>query len=310
MTINSDAFGNYYVGNYISGEAFDVSFINQVLTQALGSSDRFALSTTPNDKWRIDWRPNIPEETLTGAIPTGNSYIGSNLVEKTLNSNARLALSNTNVGSYYSLYEGNIPGQLKGISADSLNSLTDVLYITANNSSISIFVYYSDIDKGLFFSQGLLNNSALSFPDNIYTLYNRSSDINTGTSSEKIISECFVSGQIKPNRVFGTIANYDHIKLSDGSPTTSEVELYLRDTVTNIPYGYIPNLFKWKVDGTEVYPNIGDTVRLNMSNAVGDYAGHGIIYCKVVGRLGLDSTSNVADSKEVGGDYILMRTYG
>jgi hypothetical protein len=103
----------------------------------------------------------------------------------------------------------------------------------------------------------------------------------------------------------GDKSNYVHTKLIGNTTTQSEVELYLRDASTDVPYCYVPNIFKWKVDGSETVPAIGDIVRLSMASAIGEYVGQGNIFCKVVGR-----SSNLDGNYALTGDYLLMRVAG
>ena len=103
--------------------------------------------------------------------------------------------------------------------------------------------------------------------------------------------------------VFGTMVNYPHTN-NNNIATQSETELYLRWGSSSdllIPVGCIPNVFKWKVSGTETPLAIGSTVKLNMINQTPDFPSTGFIYCRVVGRLGNASASDLT------GDYILMR---
>jgi hypothetical protein len=178
---------------------------------------------------------------------------------------------------------------------------TDSFWMVANNRSLSYFIYKNE-NAYYFYTSGFLLNSGLAFPQNAYAFY-----ISANASGQTSPTQCHSRGFTGALRTLHTStvkANYNHNRLSDGATTTAEVELYLRDAATDIPYGYIPNVFKWKVDGTEEAVAIGNTVRLNVSNATGYYAGQGSIFCKVVGRLG--NTTN----QDLTGDYILMRTGG
>lgn len=297
MTINNDAFGNYYVGNYISpdqfGEVVSGTNLISLIRTVLGSNDR-AFYNSNGVNFVISWRPNLPSETLTGAI-TSSPSAGSN---PTLPVNSRMLLSYSTSSTH--IYAKTTVGasQTFFYNLSSLGS-TDKIWATANATSISIYLQVGATPNHVFLSQGVLQNSSLSYPENLYSLYlNKQGSSIWGARGDAYTS---VSNIIHS---FGANANYAHNKLSDGTPTTSEVELYVRDATTNNPYGFIPNVFKWKVDGSEAAPTLGDTVRLNLANATGYYAGQGIIYCKVVGRLGN------ATETDGGGDYILMRTYG
>jgi hypothetical protein len=298
MTINNDAFGNYYIGNYISPDQFGgvlsgTNLISLIRT-ALGSNDR-AFYNSSGINFVISWRPNLPSETLTGAI-TSSPGVGSN---PTLPANSRMLLSYTTSSSsiYAKTTVGNSQAAASNFNMSNLFA-TDKIWATVNAASISIYMQNTDPARHVFLSQGVLENSSLPYPENLYSLF-----LYNYTTTWRARGDAYTS-VVNIAHSFGANANYAHNRLSDGTPTTSEVELYVRDATTNNPYGFIPNVFKWKVDGSEVAPNIGDTVRLNLANATGYYAGQGIIYCKVVGRLG-----NTTES-DGGGDYILMRTFG
>jgi len=305
MTINSDAFGNYYLGNYIAGQQLG-SLTGTVYEElqtfhrtALGSDDRASWYSNVASNISIAWRPNIPEETLTGVI-TNTENPGTN---PTLPANTRMMLFYTTSGA--SIHAKTLIGNGQTFSTNPTSLTSSVpIWATANSKSISLFMAVGgtapNYNDYYFLSQGVLENSVLSYPENLYSFYLR---VNTYGNADRSRGNVY-SSVVHTVHGFGANANYDHIKLSDGTPTTSEVEFYLRDSITNNPYGFIPNVFKWKLDGSEVAPNLGDTVRLNLANATGYYAGQGIIYCKVVGRLGNNSET------DEGGDYILMRTYG
>jgi hypothetical protein len=305
MAITNDAFGNYYIGNFITGDLVDWTEVLSCFRQALGSDDRANINGTTNiNITRIDWRPNLIEETLTGVIeiPGANS-INTNpnlgVSGYTLTANSRQAfaynntVSNNLAGTTFLNQVAFANGTSNQVATTSRISFlsTDSIWLVASKQNISFFVYRNPTTF-YFFSSGFLLYSGLSYPDNAYTII---------TLNNQIISKGFSSSSLKSIHTFGTKANHDHTKLSDGLTTQSETELYLRDASTDIPYGYVPNIFKWKVDGNEEVKAIGDVVRLNMANAAGEYTGQGNMFCKVVGRLG--STSNT----DLTGDYLLMK---
>lgn len=286
MTITTDNFGNYYLGNFVAGYSFTTADLLSLMRTALGSDDRANLNGTTS--FKIDWRPNIVEETLTGVIVIPSS----NTVTTTLTANSRMSfgypafVNSTPFVSAFLTGGGHSLGQTFPVSI-----VNSPFWAIANSTSVSFYVQDS---AKYFFSQGVLLNSPLPFPQNLYSISIYNARINSKVSTDFI----------KSVHTFTNKANYAHTKASDSTATQSEVELYLRDFDTDIPYGYIPNVFKWKVDGDEVAPVVGDVVRLNMSAATGNYVGQGTIFTKVVGRLG--STNN-ADGA---GDYLLMKVAG
>lgn len=294
MTITNDAFGNYYVGNYITGDVLNWTEVLSCLRQALGSNDRANMAAP-----RLDWRPNIAEETLTGVVgvPT-TPYITS---ESTLATNSRFASSYyPNIGYKESVLGAS--GSINTVTLDlSLPAYTGLskIHICANNRS---FAYFLELSSNVFYfmSEGVLLNNTLGYPNNIYHLGISTNTLAPSAGNTKIVSASRAGGLLTTIQTFGTITNYSHTKLSDSNNTTSEVELYLRSS-TGVPYGYVPNVFKWKVDGVETVPTIGQVVKLNFANASNQYAGQGNVFCKVVGRLGNASVTDLT------GDYLMMR---
>ena len=307
MPITNDTFGNYYMGNFIGGNLVDWTEVLSCFRQALGSDDRANLNKDNLNLARIDWRPNLVAETLTEVIsPPSHPFIFRYSYDlwrgTTLTNGSRLAFAYN--WHNHSFFPGG--GEINAIprpnSIELINPTTDTIWVVANKQSISFFIYRSP-SFHYFYSQGFLLNSPLTFPQNAYTIvasYNGLSSYNSGPIYA-YQARGFAGTVVKTMHETGVKANYNHTKLSDGLPTQSEVELYLRDASNDVPYGYVPNIFKWKVDGNEVAPDIGDVVRLNMANATGEYAGHGNIFCIVVGRSGA-----VVDT-DLTGDYILMR---
>lgn len=307
MPITNDTFGNYYMGNFIGGNLVDWTEVLNCFRQALGSNDRANLNTTPGNasQARIDWRPNLVTETLTGVIsPPVHPFIAELgfWQSMTLTDGSRLGFSYMSNYQNHSFFPGG--GEVNAIANPnnlaSINS-TDTIWVVANKQSISFFIYRSP-SFHYFYSQGFLLNSPLNFPQNAYSIVASYNGLASNTGPIYAYqARGFAGTVVKTMHETGVKANYNHTKLSDGLPTQSEVELYLRDVSTDIPYGYVPNVFKWKVNGGEIAPAIGDVVRLNMANATGEYAGHGNIFCKVVGRSGAVEDTALTE------DYILMR---
>ena len=306
MTIFNDTFGNFYIGSYIAGNSLDWNEVVTCFRLALGSSERVNFKSDNLSALRIDWRPNLVEETLTGEIPVPlQDRLSDGFAGYELSNNSRISLAYTKQNTYAnSLFKTGVANLFFLASSHPFIQLTnnDNFWMVANNRSISFFIYRNN-SVSYFFSQGFLLNSNLLFPENSYALYNSR---NTSNYNFECHAKGFAGSLLKTLHTFGDKANYTHTKLSNNEVTTSEVELYLRDANTDIPYGYVPNIFKWKLDGNEIVPNIGDTVRLNLNNAIGYYEGQGNIFCKVVGQLG--NTSNTVT--DTGRDYILMRIYG
>jgi len=285
MSITTDNFGNYYLGNFVAGYSFTREDLLSLMRTALGSDDRANINGT--FPFRIDWRPNIVEETLTGAIanpPFSN-------VSAILAANSRMALGYPSSGSYSNA--AFLTGLGGGVYFNYSSPVNKASWMIANSTSISFYIEVSS-SVSYFFSQGVLLNSPLPFPQNLYYLSIYNGRINSKVSTDFV----------KSVHTFTEKANYSHTRASDSTATQSEVELYLRDSTTDIPYGYIPNVFKWKVDGAEVLPAFGEIVRLDMSAATTHYAAQNTILCKVVGRLGNASLTDSA------GDYLLMKVAG
>ena len=297
MAITNDAFGNFYMGNFIVGDLVNWTDVLSCFRQALGSNDRANLNISNVNDARIEWRPNLISETLTGviAIPSYISIAINTPLSTELKPNSIISFAYTNSQSFgHSLFpNGGTTNIVLCPSFPMVINSTDAMWVVANKQSISYFIYRNQSNYH-FFSQGFLLNSSLPFPQNAYSVFA------SNNSSYTYQARGFAGTVVKTMHETGVKANYNHIKLSNGLPTQSEVELYLRDASTDIPYGYVPNVFKWKVDGEEVGLAIGDVVRLNMANATGEYAGQGNIFCKVVGRLSPNGTN-------LTGDYLLMK---
>lgn len=300
MAITQDAFGNTFAGNFASGDAWEPNTLLTTLRTALGSNDRANINRLDLSNFRIDWRPNITDETRTGVIPSPSS--------KAIESGAYTLAANSRFGfSFYDASDGNAHSAIMLISntidrADNnISSPTfpndSIYWAVATDSSISFFVSSSPTNYS-FISIGVLKDSDFSFPDNTYGLHLYQYNITTG----KQVQGNGINGSlVVPIKTFSSVANYPHTKESDVSATTSEVELYLRRETDNFPLGYVPNVFKVKVDGSDPSITIGDTVRLNLVNATVYYTGQGNIFCKVVGRLGNTSENDMT------GDYLFMR---
>jgi|GEM_PF-3025612 len=306
MTIFNDAFGNYYIGSKFGTTPINWAEILTCIRQALGSNDRAngTLVDGPVFFFRIDWRPNITQETLTGTITTP----GFNSWPTAFNPNTTRFIFQMGDGSNYTnsfnasvITHGNLGRAYGSVAVMNPSTNSQVIcWMVANNSSFSIFIFKNALNY-YFFSNGVLSNSDFAFPLNSYCFYTgRASE---GFSNSLLQNQCS-AGTLVDNLLVattGAIANYAHTKIN-GTATQSEVELYLRrPTLNTVPLGYIPNVFKWKVDGTEPAPQLGDIVSLNMANATSAYKNHGVIHCVVVGRLG---NTNALD---LTGDYILMR---
>lgn len=281
MAQTNDSFGNYFLGNYISGDAFSYASILSCLQSSLGSSARATLTTG-----RIDWRPNITEETLTSAVAgSGYGYTNVSGGGNAVSTNARSAFSFSSSGDTVAIF---------GISGQSgytgIPNLTSAWTIWAVSNERSFNLFAKNGAATFFFSQGFLLNNSLTFPYNAYYLAGNSAYIQGYTANN--------SGAVAVLQTYGSIANYAHNKLN-GSATFSEVELSVRNA-SSATYGYAPNLFLWKQDNGEATQAIGDIVKLNLANATGYYAGRGNILCMVVCKLGN------ATNTDAGGDYLLM----
>lgn len=299
MTITNDAYGNYFIGNKDTTDLLNWDELLSCMRQALGSNDRAALFKSGhmgfNNYARIDWRPNIPQETLTGAIAVSNTYPQQPL---NLNTSRFSVIYDTDNTVHTSLINnGSIISHGTGARKINNSSNTTLLWAVANRQSISYFLFKSNTNY-YFHSVGVLNNSDQVFPGNAYAFAIQSTPEwynQYEVSAKTSFADAFVS-------VFGTTANYPHTN-NNNIATQSETELYLRWGSNNLtmPVGCIPNVFKWKVDGAETPLAIGSTVKVHMINQTPDFPSTGFIYCRVVGRLGNTSISDLT------GDYILMR---
>jgi hypothetical protein len=290
MAITTDSFGNTFAGNYAQGDAWEPNDLLNVLRTALGSNERANINFTNNSYFRIDWRPNIAEETLTGAVGVPQPRI-DNEGTAGLAENARMGFSQWN--QYSSAVKSTILLASNFFLPTELNQFcptlsTSALYwAIATPYSVSYFIL--DGGQSFFLSTGVLQDSLLPYPNNRYGIH----------SHIDVVANSFAGATI-PIATFSDMANYAHINKSDGEPTNSEVELYLRREPDGIRLGFVPNVFKWKVDNNEQAKPVGSIVKLNLSNATGYYAGRGNILCIVVARLG--SSSKVVRT----GDYLLM----
>lgn len=300
MTITNDAYGNYFIGNKDTTQLLDWNMLLQCMRQALGSNDRAAIFTTNqsgyNNAARIDWRPNIPQETLTGVIapPLDTFEAGFNL------STSRFALVYEDYRELYAILNPGVQYYKSHLSIRRIdNRLDNVLcWAVANKQSISYFLLKNTTNY-YFQSIGVLHNSDYPFPQNCYNFA-------IASTPEYATQSGLVAHTLHGDRLittFGTVANYPHTNNS-GASTQSEVELYLRrgTNAFEIPIGYIPNVLKWKVDGQETPVAIGSTVKVNMLNPTPDFPSTGPIFYRVVGRLG--NSGNLFD---LTGDYVLMR---
>ena len=301
MTITNDAYGNYFIGNKDTTQLLDWNMLLQCMRQALGSNDRAAIFTTNqsgyNNAARIDWRPNIPQETLTGVIaPPLDTYFGG-----FNQSTSRFSILYNDVDPTYAILKpGSGDTYASSLSVRRINnSLDNVLcWAVANKQSISYFLLKNTTNY-YFQSIGVLHNSDYPFPQNCYNFA-------IASTPEWFSQSGLVAHTLHGDRLittFGTVANYPHTNNS-GASTQSEVELYLRrgTNAFEIPIGYIPNVLKWKVDGQETPVAIGSTVKVNMLNPTPDFPSTGPIFYRVVGRLG--NSGNLFD---LTGDYVLMR---
>lgn len=300
MTITNDAYGNYFIGNKDTTDLLNWDELLSCMRQALGSNDRAALfksdHTGFNNYARIDWRPNIPQETLTGAIAVSNTYPQQPLNLNTSRFSVIYYTINTVTTSL--INNGSIIGHDTGARKIDNSSNTTLFWAVANRQSISYFLFKSNTNY-YFHSVGVLNNSDQAFPGNAYAFAIQSTP-EWFDQYEVSAKTSFADASVS---VFGTVANYPHTN-NNNIATQSETELYLRWASNNdvsMPVGCIPNVFKWKVDGTETPLAIGSTVKLNMINQTPDFPSTGFIYCRVVGRLGN------ASKRDLTGDYILMR---
>lgn len=298
MTITNDAYGNYFIGNKDTTDLLNWDELLSCMRQALGSNDRAALFKSGhigfNNYARIDWRPNIPQETLTGAIAVSSTYPQQSLNLNTSRFSVIYESADPNVSL---INNGSIISHTTNARRIDNSPNTTLLWAVANKQSISYFLFKSNTNY-YFHSVGVFNNSDRVFPGNAYAFAIQSTPewFNQYTVTART---SFADNTVS---VFGAIANYPHTNNSNIA-TGSETELYLRWGSNNLtmPVGCIPNVFKWKVDGTETSLAIGSTVKLNMINQTPDFPSTGFIYCRVVGRLGNTGIGDLT------GDYILMR---
>lgn len=290
--VTSDNFGNYFLGNFLAaGHSFHPEDLLLLMRTALGSNDRANVNFSTG--FRIDWRPNIATETLTGAVSVPTAAI-INTSHSSVSNNARLAYSVPTSSSLNRRAAFLNTGISTGLNSYSYSSSYIGRPFWACADATSISFYFELASNKLFMSQGVLRNSVLPYPNNLYHIIVYNNIIESQTSDTFL----------RNVHTFSDKANYPHVKASDQLPTTAEVEPYLRDIDNDVPYGYIPNIFKWHVDPGEPTPEIGMVVRLDMNAATTHYAGQDVILCKVVGRFG--NTSNT----DAGGDYLMMRVQG
>ena len=168
MTITNDAYGNYFIGNKDTTQLLDWNMLLQCMRQALGSNDRAAIFTTNqsgyNNAARIDWRPNIPQETLTGVIaPPLDTYFGG-----FNQSTSRFSILYNDVDPTYAILKpGSGDTYASSLSVRRINnSLDNVLcWAVANKQSISYFLLKNTTNY-YFQSIGVLHNSDYPFPQN------------------------------------------------------------------------------------------------------------------------------------------------
>lgn len=298
MAIYNDNFGNFYIGNRYGTTLIDWTEVLSCIRQALGSNDRANANIHGNNTLaKIEWRPNTTQETLSGtiAVPSLDNYgIGNK-------STSRFGFYFERGSSVFAIsVSANGPTHTFGGNPTMFNAGSAICWLTASAKNFSLFLFQNATNYS-FFSNGLLSNSNFNFPLNSYCF--QAGVAHTGYPTSLNQNQCR-GGTLVDNllvQTTGAIANYSHTK-KNGTGTQSEVEFYLRRPNPNTtPLGYIPNVFKWRVDGQEPAPQIGDIVSLNMANATTEYAGHGVIYCVVVGRLG--NTSEL----DLTGDYLFMR---
>lgn len=293
MTITSDAFGNWFIGNFVAPNIFSFSEILSMMRSALGSDDRANINNS-STLGLIEWRPDIAEETKTGVIDVpSHNYIGT-FGFSSLQNASRLAIAvSDGITSSHSLFFTNGLDSRNSVSGITITSTTEI-WACGNVKSFSLFFTNRSTNQFMFQSHGYLENSPLSFPDNFYSIY--SCNRNT-----KLCLSHTVNPTLRDLHTFGEEANYPHIDLSN-QPTTFEVELYLRDALSDNPYGFVPNVFKYKVDAGQTVPEIGSFIFLiNNAQPGSYYHGQGNMLCIVAGRLG--NTAN----NDLTGDFILMR---
>jgi hypothetical protein len=300
MPIFSDAFGNFFQGSITGSVPYTSANVLSLMQNALGNNDRVNANVD-----NFSWRPNLIDETLTGTISASASpNIYTNLA---IPSNARMGFcpSIPDDGYAISQYRNSSNSGVWVEAIDPTFNIGDFyfepfinLWAVANERSVAVFLQ-NDMGS-LFISQGVLDRSdvTLVYPDNIYTYW----DINiipgnpANTLSES--GAVLINSSAITCASYGVIANFAHVRDSDQQAMTSECNLALRDATTGFPFGDVPNVYIWKVDGGETAPSgIGDIVECN-------HYIEGQIYCKVVGRLG---NANVSDH---GGDWILMKVFG
>jgi len=310
MTITQDIHGNTFIGNQLIddkwkpvGKPWEPNTLLEFIQTALGSNDGANINRASLNSFRIDWKTNTTEETLTGVInKPGSQYISATSSQSsmyTLTANSRMGFSQWN-GSNSSttgvqLLESGL-SNVKLFSGSSIagNYTEEALFWgVGRNDSISYFV--KEGETSFFLSQGILQDSLFTFPDNRYSIALRSIP---GDSRISAISQGTAVVDLSTS---GEVANYPHIKARDKLPTTSEVELYLKSSSDGKALGWVPNLFKQRIDPQEIAPNIGDIFSLNFNNATGFYAQQEEALCIVVGRLGSTSETDLT------GDYLLMR---
>lgn len=261
MPIFSDAVGNYCIGGTFSPATEWNEIVNNlssVLTSALGSTDRFITSgfTTQSGSSslpsspRIEWRPNMGAETLTGAMSTG-----------TLTSNAAINNANARFKSVLTATSGsaaNVHLTRTGVSTFVVNTAATLIdgftydttrvWLTANSRSISLF-YFTNTTKYRFFSLGILQNPR-SYISSLYPLYAYDLFWQTGSGASPTlrVQRPFQVGTATAQAFLSSgNANYSIACVNPADTASSVVtDLWLRDnnSASNDPAaGKAPNLY-------------------------------------------------------------------
>jgi len=207
MTITNDAYGNYFIGNKDTTDLLNWDELLNCMRQALGSNDRAALFKSGhmgfNNYARIDWRPNIPQETLTGAIAVSGIYPSQPF---NLNTSRFSVIYDTVNFAHTSLINnGSIISHGTGARKIDNSSNTTLLWAVANRQSISYFLFKSNTNY-YFHSVGVLNNSDQVFPGDAYAFAIQSTP-EWFDQYEVSAKTSFADASVS---VFGTVANYSH----------------------------------------------------------------------------------------------------